>query len=222
VLGPSLVAFVLTFVLDDTESGRVDAALREDAESRIDQVGIGANPVRTVYQIKSDRLRGIRDKLGGGCLAWLEEKVPGTHAAADEYGTPLCSLVTLAEGEPFRTSAEYLRLLGLHNSYLAVKFTYPDYLFMTPPIGQMRTTEFTATFNEAEALHAGGLPGLSMTPELLHQAILSCMIVEALEAGLRSKYFRCSGRCLRGGWGWSSGRFRWPERALVPVSGYRQ
>ena len=65
VLGPSLVAFVLTFVLDDTESGRVDAALREDAESRIDQVGIGTNPVRTVYQIKSDRVRGIWDKLGG-------------------------------------------------------------------------------------------------------------------------------------------------------------
>ena len=40
--------------------------------------------------------------------------------------------------------------------------------------------------------------------------------------GLRSKYFHCSGRCLGGGRGWSSGLFRRPERALAPVSGYRQ
>jgi hypothetical protein len=42
------------------------------------------------------------------------------------------------------------------------------------------------------------------------------------KTGLRSKYFRCSGRCVRGGQGWSSGRFRRPERALAPGFRYRQ
>ena len=53
VLGPSIVAVVLTFVLADDEAKRLDAALRDDAESRLDRLGPTNFSVKTVRDIKT-------------------------------------------------------------------------------------------------------------------------------------------------------------------------
>ena len=119
VLGPSIVALVFTFVLTDAEAGRLDMELRHVAESSIIQPSPGTYAVKTVYHVKSERVRLIRDELSKRCLAWLEEKFPGTLAAGAGLGVPLCSLVSLGEGKPFQTQAEYMRLLDLTNGFFA-------------------------------------------------------------------------------------------------------
>jgi hypothetical protein len=181
VLGPSLVAIVLTFVITDSEAGRMDRALRDDVESTVVRTGLRQFTPKTVYHVKAELVRRVRDELGERCLAWLEEKVPGTLAAGGGHILPMCSLVSLAKGKPFWTQAEYTRLLDLTSVLYAAKFAYPDYLFLTRPMGSTREREFIAAFNEEDALSPGSYPDLFAAPEIVHEVIAPIMVVEAVE-----------------------------------------
>ena len=86
-------------------------------------------------------------------------------------GTPWCSLVSLAKGKPFWTQAEYTRLLDLTSVLYAAKFAYPDYLFLTRPMGSTCEREFIAAFNEEDALSPGSYPDLFAAPEIVHEVI---------------------------------------------------
>jgi hypothetical protein len=193
VLGPSIVVLVLTFVLADGEAGRLDAALRDDAQSGVIQHGSAETSVKTVFQVKYELLHDLWNELAQRCLAWLGEKFPGTLAAGSGPGVPSCSLVSLAKGRPFETKAEYMRLLELTNGYPGFKFGRLDYMYLTPAIGLARRREYIAAFNEADALAPGSYPDLSVTPEILHDEIAPFMIKEALEEVFRSFESRMRG-----------------------------
>jgi hypothetical protein len=62
VLGRSIIALVLTFVLTDDEAKRIDAALQDDAESRVERRGTYTS-IRTVRDIKRERIRSAATKL---------------------------------------------------------------------------------------------------------------------------------------------------------------
>jgi hypothetical protein len=186
VLGPSLVAVALTFVLTDAEAGRLDTALRDEAQSRVERTGSTQYTPKTVYHVKSERAHGIQDELSKRCLAWLKKKFPGTLVAGDGLRVPVCSLLSLAEGKPFHTQAEYMRLLNLTNGFFAYKFARPDFLFLTPRIGRTRERELIAAFSEADALSPGSYPDLSAMSEIFHEAFSPFMIIEAVQGVLRS------------------------------------
>lgn len=186
VLGPSLVALVLTFATTDSEAGRLDRALRDDAESTVVRTGLRQFTPKTVYHVKAELVRRVRDELGERCLAWLEEKVPGTLAEGGGHVLPMCSLVSLAKGKPFWTQAEYTRLLDLTSVLYAAKFAYPGYPFLTRPMGSTREREFIAAFNEEDALSPGSYPDLFAAPEIVHEVISPIMVVEAVEGVIGS------------------------------------
>ena len=187
MLGPSIVAVVLTFVLADDEAKRLDAALRDDAESRLDRLGPTNFSVKTVRDIKRERIRRIRDEVVRRCRAWLKDRMPGTLSATKEgLGPPTCALISLAAGRPFDTHAEYMALLDLTLAYFAEKFVAHDFLFLTHPIGRATDGGLVAAFNEAAAVGRGWLSDLGAAPEIFHEAISSLMIAEGLNAALLS------------------------------------
>jgi hypothetical protein len=180
VLGPSIVALVLTFALGQDEARIIDARLRGDAEPSIIKSG-SFKDVDTVYKIKAKRVRRAREELSNRCLTWLAKTIPGTLAADQGLRVPLCSLVSLATGRPFEDNAEYMRILDLTGLYRAYKFERPDYLFLKRPSSPTREREFIAAFNEEDALAPGSYPDLSATPEITHQEISPLMVAAALE-----------------------------------------
>jgi hypothetical protein len=187
VAGPSIVAVVLTFALDEDEGRKLDALLREDVESRLDRFGGGRVSVRTVEDIKKERIRGIRDDVTRRCLDWLKEQMPGSLSTTTEgLGAPTCALVTLAEGRPFENQAPYMNLLDLRLALIAQKFIAHDFLFLTHPISSRHDNEMLASFNEAAALSGTWLPELWAAPEVFHEAISSLTIADALYAVLLS------------------------------------
>lgn len=186
VLGPSLVAVVLTFILTVSEARRLDTALRDDAESRMDQVSATRYSPKTVYHVKAERIRSIRNELSERCLAWLKEKLPGRLAAGSGLEIPLCMLLSFAQGKPFQVQAPYMRLLDLNNSIFASRLARPDFLFVTPRIGRTRQSEFITAFNEADAISPGSYPVLSAVPEIAHEAMSPFVTAVALEGVLRS------------------------------------
>lgn len=183
VLGPSMVALVLTFVLADSEAGCLNKGLSDDAESEIRRSDSGMVGVKTVFQAKYERVQDLLDGLGGRCLDWLKAWASGTLGADDGLDVPLCSLISLAQGKPFETQGEYMRLLDLASGFSASKFARPDYIFLTPRTSRKRPREFVATFNETDASES--YPDLSVAPEILHEAIFPFMVVLALEGILR-------------------------------------
>jgi len=187
VLGPSVVAVVLTFVLAGDEAKRLDAALREDAESRLDHLGPMKFSVKTVSDIKTERIRGIQDDVGGRCLAWLKDRMPGMlSATAEGFGPPTCALMSLAVGKPFDTQAGYMALLDLMRPYLVEKFVSHDFLFLIRPISGPTDNGMVAAFNEADAVGSGWLRDPGAAPEVFHEAISSLMIADGLNAALLS------------------------------------
>lgn len=190
VLGPSMLALVLTFDLSDTERGRLDAEMRRDAESDTTQLPSGKHRPVSVFEVKSERVRNLYDELGNRCLAWLKEQFPGTLTAGGDLGVPICWLVSFAKGSPFQTRAEYMRLLKLSKGFFGFKFVRPDYLYLTPLIGPTRRPEFIAALNEAEALISGSYSDPSIAPQLLHAEIWRFMVTEAVKEVFRSLEYR--------------------------------
>ena len=187
VLGPSLVALVLTFVLDDEASRRVDAALRHDAESRLDQLGGSTFSIKSVLQVKKERIRSIRNNIGQRCELWIKGAMPGTLSAIQEgLGMPTCALVGLARGVPFETNAEYMALLDLRNEFLAKRFVDPDFLFLAYPLDSEPNNLMLGAFNEGEAIAQQWVSDTSATPERFHEAISSSMIADGIYAVLLS------------------------------------
>ena len=128
VLGPSIVAVVLTFVLADDEAKGLDAALRDNAESRLDLLGPTNFSVKTVRDIKREQVRRIQDEVVRRCRSWLKDTMPGTLSATQEgLGPPTCALISLAAGKLFDTDAEYMELLDLMRPYLVEKFVAHDF-----------------------------------------------------------------------------------------------
>ena len=100
--------------------------------------------------------------------------------------SPCVLSISLAKGKPFWTQAEYTRLLDLTSVLYAGKFAYPDYLFLTRPMGSTREREFIAAFNEEDALSPGSYPDLFAAPEIVHEVISPVMVVEAIEGVIES------------------------------------
>jgi hypothetical protein len=101
VLGPSIVAVVLTFVLADDEAKRLDLALRDVAESRLDLLGPTNLSVKTVRDIKRERIRRIQDEVVRRCRSWLKDTMPGTLSATQE-GLGHCPKVSGVMGADVR------------------------------------------------------------------------------------------------------------------------
>jgi hypothetical protein len=147
VVGRSLVALVLTFVLTDDDAGRIDAALQDDAESRVERHGTYIS-MKTVRDVKRERIRDVRKEVIQCCLEWLKSRIPGTLSAAIEgLDPPACTLVSLAAGKPFDTQAEYMELLDLSRPLLAEKFIRHEFLYLVPADGGL-----DAVFNWADAV----------------------------------------------------------------------
>jgi hypothetical protein len=183
VLGPSIVAVVLTFVLVPDEATRIDVAVREDVESRLDRHGTSFS-TKTVAAVKREGIRSVQGEVTRRCLEWLKNKMPGTLSVATEGIRPLtCALVTLAVGKPFDTSADYMMLLGLRQQSLVMKFPGHDFLFLVHPLdGSVQV----AAFNESDARQSGWLHDPEYAPELFHERIASLMIADGLIAALHS------------------------------------
>lgn len=190
VLGPSLVALVLTFVLDDEERHRIDVALRDDAESRLDRLGQSKVSVKSVRNVKSERLRAIREDIATRCRSWIRDTMPGTLSEVREgLGPPTCALISLAQGTPFNTHVEYMALLDLVNEWLAERFVSPDFLYLVYPIDIAPNNRMTGVFNGGEALSQGWIHDFSVqatAPEVFHEAISSLVIADGIYAVLMS------------------------------------
>lgn len=205
VVGPSTVAIVLTFVLVDDEARRLDAALREDAKPTMGPYSLAqVSNIRTVEDVKRERIRDIRAEVARRCLTWLKDKMPGTLSATEEGpGPPTCALVSLAAGKPFDSQAEYMALLGLTRAsfrgYFAgmtlrglrptgsvEKFVSDDFLFLVRPSGRATDGGLMAAFNEADARSHSWIFDLDAAPEVFHREISSFMIADGLNAALLS------------------------------------
>jgi hypothetical protein len=188
VLGPSIVAVVLTFVLATDEAMKLDAPLRNDAESSLDRLGPTLFSVKTVRDIKRERIGNIRDEVIRRCLTWLNDRLPGTLSATkDGFGPPTCALVSLAVGRPFDTQAGYMALLGLMWPHSAEKFVSHDFLFLLKyPFFRVADNSMTAAFNEADAVGHGWLSDLEDAPERFALQISCLMMAEGLKAVLLS------------------------------------
>lgn len=185
VAGPSIVALVLTFVLDDTEAKKLDAALRDDAESRLDRLGERKFSIKTVESVKKERVRAVRDDVAKRCRDWLDEMMPGTLAATKEgLGPPMCGLLSLAEGRPFETAAPYMHLLDLKLDFFAQRFVNYESLFLTTPLSSSDDSAMVAAFNEPQALESRWLDHVEAAPEFFHEAVSSLMIADSLYTGL--------------------------------------
>ena len=185
VAGPSIVALVLTFALDDTEAKKLDVALRDDAESRLDRLGERKFSIPTVENVKKERVCAVRDDAARRCRSWLNDRMPGTLAATKEgLGPPMCGLLSLAKGEPFKTDAPYMHVLDLKSDFFASRFMNQEYLFLTTPLNTSADNAMVGAFNEAQALENRGLEHVEAAPEIFHEAIFSLMIAESLYAAL--------------------------------------
>lgn len=181
VLGRSLVALVLTFELTEDEAKRIDAALQDDAESRIERHGTYVS-IKTVRDIKRERIHDVRKEVTRRCLEWLKSTIPGTLSAAIEgLDPPACTLVSLAIGKPFDTEAEYMELLYLSDPVIAERFIRHEFLYLVHADGGLM-----AAFNEADAVQAGWTRDLGVTPEILHEEISSLMVADGLNAAFLS------------------------------------
>jgi hypothetical protein len=186
VAGPSTVALVLTFALADEDVKKIDSAIRDDAESRLDRPGDRKFRIKTVENVKKERVRTIRNDFTQRCVSWLRGKMPGSLSATTEGpGSPVYVLVTLAHGKPFETQDPYMFLLDLKLALIALKFVDHDFLFLTHPL-DMSENEMVGAFNESEALSSDWLPDLGAAPEMFHEAVSSLMIADALHAVLVS------------------------------------
>jgi hypothetical protein len=187
VLGPSIVAVILTFVLADDEAKRIDAVLRDDAQSMLDRYRRPIFSVKTVRDIKRERIRTIRDAVVRRCLTWLKDRMPGTLSAINEgFGPPTCALISLAVGKPFDTRAGYMTLLDVDSAFFVEKFVGRDFLFLIHLLGRAADGWMVAAFNEAEAVGSGWVVNVKFAPELFHEEISSLMIADGLNAALRS------------------------------------
>ena len=120
--------------------------------------------VKTVRNIKRERIRRIQDEVVRRCRAWLKDRMPGTLSATEEgLGPPTCALVSLAAGKPFDTDAEYMELLDLMRPYLVEKFVAHDFLFLIRPIGRAPDGGLVAAFNEADAVGRRWLPDCDLS-----------------------------------------------------------
>ena len=167
VLGPSIVAVVFTFVLAADEAMKLDAPLRNDAESRLDRLGPTLFSMKTVRDVKRERIGDVLDEVIRRCLTWLNDRMPGTLSATKEgFGPPTCGLVSLAVGRPFDTQAGYMALLGLMWRHFAEKFVSHDFLFLLEyPFFRIADSWMTAAFNEADAIGHGWLSDLGEAAE---------------------------------------------------------
>ncbi len=187
VLGPSLVAFVLTFVLAAAEATSIDVAIREDAESQLDHLGPQSVSIGTVHDVKRARVRAAREDVTKRCRDWMIAMLPGTLSAVEEgLGPPTCALISLKQGTPFGTHAEYMTLVDLVNDSLAERFVWPDCLYLAYPIDISPNNRMTGAFNEGDALSQQWLHNVGAAPERFHQAISSLMIAYGVYAILRS------------------------------------
>lgn len=187
VLGPSLVALVLTFVLAAAEATSIDVAIREDVESRLDRFGPRSVSIRTVRDVKKERVRAARGDVRKRCQDWITATVPGTLSAVQEgLGPPTCALISLKQGTPFGTHAEYMTLVDLVNDWLAERFVSPDCLYLAYPIDISPNNRMTGAFNEGDALSQQWLHDVGAAPELFHEAISSLVIADGIYAVLRS------------------------------------
>lgn len=185
VLGRSIVALVLTFVLADDEANRIDGAVHDDAESRGERHGTYIK-MKTVRDVKRERVRGVLDEVTRRCLEWLTSRAPGTLSGAIEgLDPPVCALVSLAAGKPFDTQAEYMDLLDLRRPLLAERFVRHEFLYLVP-LGGPAEGGRVAAFNEADAIAAEWTAGLGDIPETFHEEISSLMIAGGLQATLLS------------------------------------
>lgn len=188
VLGPSMVALVLTFALSEPEAGRLEKALRKEATAELEHSGTPQVWVRTVNRIKDERAQAVLDEVGGCCLSWLKTWAPGALTKGDGLSVPLCSLISLTWVTPFQVQGGPLVLLDLQNSYNAVRFADPGYLFLKPRQPRKRYREFIAAFNEKEAFNekdgVASYLDLSAAPEMAGRALFSFMIVNGLESAL--------------------------------------
>jgi hypothetical protein len=185
VLGRSIAALVLTFALADDEANRIDAALHDDAESRAERHGTYIRR-KTVRDVKRERVRGVRAEVTRSCLDWLKSRTPGTLSAAVEgLDPPACALVSLAEGKPFDTQAEYMDLLDLRRPLLAEKFARHEFLYLVP-LGGPDEGGLVAAFNEADAVAAEWTRDLGEAPETFDEEISSLLIAAGLQATLLS------------------------------------
>jgi hypothetical protein len=185
VLGPSIVAVVFTFVLASDEAMRLDAALRNDGESRLDRLGPTLFSMKTVRNVKRERIGDVLDQVIRRCLTWLNDRMPGTLSANKEgFGPPTCALVSLAVGRPLDTQAGYMALLGLWRRF-AEKFVSHDFLFLLGPFFRVAGRWMTAAFNEADAT-GHGWPSDHGAAEDFGLLISCFMMAEGLEAVLLS------------------------------------
>ena len=185
ILGPSITAMVLTFVLTADETRRMDKALREDAESRLDRTGARFSTM-TVRDVKRELVRGVRDQVVQRCCTWLKSRMPGTLSATKGAGLPACTLVSLAVGKPFDTQAEYMTLLGLRHPFLVEKFARHDFLFLVHVLIVAVGSPVLAVFNEADAVGSGWLRDPEDAPGLFHREISSLMTADGLNSLLQS------------------------------------
>ena len=186
-LGPALVAMVLTFVLATDESEKLDAALRNDAESGIEELVPRKHRIWDVRGAKSQRVRGVHEGIQRRCLDWVRENLPGTLSEmTDGLGPPTCTLLSLTKAKPFETSDAYMTLLGLATGLPAQRFVSPDFLYLFYPVGVGPNSRMIGVFNEEDAVEAGWVSDPSSAPERLHESISSLMIADGMYALLFS------------------------------------
>jgi hypothetical protein len=181
VVGPSLVAIVLTFVLQDDVASRIESALREDAESRIDRSGDSVSR-KTVQDVKRERVVNIRSELEVRCRNWIETQMPGTLSGDGDIRHPSCVLLSLAEGTPFETQSGYMSVMNLVNGQVAEKFESLNFLYLNHSIGLGPVDSMTAAFNEKEALAQQWVDDLSAAPEVFHEVIAALLIADGMLA----------------------------------------
>jgi hypothetical protein len=181
VLGPSLVAVVLTFALGHDQAVRLDGALRAPVGD--DPGAHSRAALRGVYAAKQEHVQRALDDVAGRCQDWLGRWAPGVLTGGDGRRVPACTLISLAEGQPFQADDDYLRLLGMHaGAGGAMRLARPDYMFLRDLGARKRRRDFAASFNEREA--ADSWPGVDAQPEFLHESLHPFMTVLALEGVL--------------------------------------
>lgn len=147
--------------------------------------------VKTAYQAKYERVQALQDGVGSRCLDWLREWAPGTLGAGDGLGVPLCLLISLAQGKPFREPGDFMRLLDFASSSGVSSFALPNYIFLVPRRSRKRSREFIAAFSEPEA--SAAYRDVAVAPEILHDVIFPFMVVLAMEGILASFESRMRG-----------------------------
>lgn len=190
VLGPSLAAMVFTFVLSTSDSMKLDAALREDAQSTLTPVGGGMLRYERVREAKKARLRKVRSDLEDRYRTWISAHFQGSLCSTDKgVGLPSALLISLEDGLPFETHAQYMTLLDLYNSALAMRLAEYNSVFLTYPLDASPNNRTVAAFNRSKAEGENWLPGLGEPPETFHETYSAALVADGVRAVLTS-YFR--------------------------------